>query len=301
MTLAFHKYHGCANDFVLLDLVAEPAWASVDLSAAAPLLCDRRRGIGADQLLVLEAGAVPGTIAMRIFNADGSAAGMCGNGLRCAARHARERMGRLDNPVAIEVRFAGGVRPCPVTLDLGAEGKVVAATVDMGLPTFEPAKIPTLIEPRGGRVINVPLPPDLAALCAASGASLEPLACCVSMGNPHLVLFGRRPTPAVATSLGAALEVAAWFPERVNVHFCEVHSASRLSIVSWERGTGLTPACGSGACASVVVAAASGRTGRDVAVDMPGGEVRVRLGDDDRVSLTGPAVHAFEGRVSLPA
>ncbi|MEY3232084.1 MAG: diaminopimelate epimerase [Planctomycetota bacterium] len=301
MPLAFHKYHGCANDFVLLDLVAEPAWSEVDLAAASPFLCDRRRGIGADQVLVLEQGDSADSVAMRIFNADGSAAGMCGNGLRCAARHARERMGRAANPVMIEVRFAGGVRPCPVTLDLGPGGDVTAATVDMGVPAFEPTKIPTLLEARGGRVINVPLPPDLAALCAASGASLEPLASCVSMGNPHLVLFGRRPTPTVAASLGAALEVATWFPERVNVHFCEVHAPDRVSIISWERGAGLTPACGSGACASVVVAATSGRTGADVAVDMPGGQVRVRMSDAGRVFLTGPAVRAFDGHVSMPA
>lgn len=300
MHLAFHKYHGCSNDFVLLDLLAEPGWERVDLASLAPRLCDRRRGIGADQLLVLERGDSPGSIAMRIFNADGSPAGMCGNGLRCAARHARERKGRLEPSVAIDVRFGGTVRTCPVTLDLGADGQVVAATVDMGIPAFEPAKIPTLIEARGGRVINVPLPPDLVALCVASGATLEPLACCVSMGNPHLVLFGRRPTPAVAQSLGAALEVAAWFPERVNVHFAEVHSPDRLSIVSWERGTGLTPACGSGACACVVVAAAAGRAERDVVVGMPGGEVRVRWTEADRVLLTGPAVHAFEGRVAIP-
>lgn len=301
MPLAFHKYHGCANDFVLLDLVVEPGWARVDLGAVATHLCDRRRGIGADQLLALEPGDSPASVAMRIFNADGSAAGMCGNGLRCAARHARERMGRRDNPVVIEVRFGGGVRACPVTLDLSPGGDVIAATVDMGTPAFDPAKIPTLIEPRGGRVVNVPLPPDLAALCAASGASLEPLAGCVSMGNPHLVLFGKRPTPAIAASLGAALETSAWFPERVNVHFCEVGTPNRIAIRSWERGTGLTPACGSGACATVVVAIAAGRTGRDVAVDMPGGEVRVQLSDSDRVLLTGPAAHAFEGLVSLPA
>ena len=130
---------------------------------------------------------------------------------------------------------------------------------------------------------------------------LEPLACCVSMGNPHLVLFGRKPSTHMAASLGAALEVAAWFPDRVNVHFCEVLASDRLSMVSWERGTGLTPACGSGACATVVLAAASGRTGRDVRVEMPGGEVRVRWDASERAFLTGPAERAFEGRLELPA
>lgn len=301
MNLAFHKYHGCANDFVLLDLVAEPAWRRVDLASVAVHLCDRRRGIGADQLLILDRNESVESVSMRILNADGSGAGMCGNGLRCAARHAREHMGVAANPVPIEVLFGESVRSCRVSLDIASDGRVEGATVDMGLPDFEAVKIPTLLEARDGRVVNVPLPPDLASLVASSGAMLEPLASCVSMGNPHLVLFGRSPAAAVAASLGAAIEVAAWFPDRVNVHFCEVLAPDRLSIRSWERGTGLTPACGSGACASVVVAAACGRTGRDVCVEMPGGEVRVRWDASERVFLSGPAERAFTGRIEMPA
>jgi len=271
--LRFRKMHGLGNDFMVVDATAGGVRLSPERIRA---LADRHRGIGFDQLLVLEDGA-GGRLGYRIFNADGTPAEQCGNGMRCLARYAFEQGYASGDDT---VRF--GVGDSAVEARLRSDG---AVAVDMGRPRLEPAQIPFDAPERApGYTLTV------------NGLDLTIGA--VSMGNPHAVIRVDDIAAAPVAELGPAVEAHPAFPRRANVGFMEVLSPERVRLRVWERGTGETLACGSGACAAVVWGRIMGWLGPEVAVELPGGTLEIRWpGDDAPVWMTGPAEAVYEGEL----
>jgi diaminopimelate epimerase len=260
--LRFAKYHGLGNDFVLVE---GPLMAP----ERARRVCDRRRGIGADGVVTVLPPRTSGTAAtMHIYNADGSVAETCGNAIRCLARHLAETRG-LDGLIRIDT--GAGTKEC--TLHRGAAGGVEAVSVEMG-----PARL------EGEQEFEVG-PERLRAIR-------------VSMGNPHAVLFDE-PTPERAAAIGPRIEKAV--PGGVNVGFARPGPGG-IDLVVWERGAGLTDACGTGACAATVAALRRGdvRAGAVVEVRLPGGALEITVSPDlSRVTMRGPAERVFEGEANL--
>ena len=281
--LAFWKMHGAGNDFVVLEPAEARADAGGDWAALARQVCDRRFGVGADQLiLVLPSDAADRR--MRIFNPDGSEAEMCGNGIRCLVKFVLDR-----DPAA---RAAGGLRvetPAGVLdarASLGADGLVERARVGMGVPRLEPEAL--------GALTDAP-PPVLDLPLEADGG--EYLATLVSMGNPHAVLFVSDPVEAFPLErVGPAIERHPLFSRRTNVEVVRVLGPSRIAMRVWERGAGETLACGSGACAAVVAARLHGLAADRVEVALPGGTLGVEWDGEGEAFLEGPAVKVFEAR-----
>jgi len=274
---------GCGNDYVFLDdgLVAPAQDRSAqDLSRLARRIADRHTGVGGDGLILISPGeAAP--LRMRMFNADGSEGRLCLNGLRCAALLGR-RLASLEEAFTVET--ASGPRPVRVR-PTGPHAAEV--TVRAGRPEFRRETLPALGE--GNEVWGEPF--TLAGGESALGYG-------VSVGNPHLVLWIDAPEHLDAIDLpgtGAPLERDPRFPERINVHLAAAVGSSRLRMRSWERGSGVTRACGSGAAAVFAVARRLKRIGVEAAVAMPGGVVRLREEEDEALELTGPAVEVFEG------
>jgi diaminopimelate epimerase len=273
--LEFTKMHGAGNDFVVLDgLLGElPA----DLTALSRRLCDRRFGIGADQVLVLRPSPAA-DVRMEIYDADGSQVEMCGNGVRAIFKYLRDRGRAERDEIAVET-LGGIVRPRWAGSD--------RVRVDMGRPVLEPAKIPTRLGSGDGPVLRTPLQLD--------GARVE--VSCVSMGNPHAVLYVDDVGAAPVTTLGPAVESHPAFPNRTNVEFVQPLSRERVRQRTWERGTGETLACGSGACAVAVASGCCDVTDRTVTVELRGGEIEIEWPDDaSSVFMTGPAAEVFSGR-----
>ena len=285
-TLPFVKLHGTANDFVYVDaragLPAEPA-------ALAPRLCDRHRGIGADGLILLlpataagGPGGVPADCRMEIWNGDGSRPEMCGNGIRGFAKFVWDRGLVAKNPLTVETD-AG---PKRLALELDADRRVCRVAVDMGRPEWRGREIPVDAD---GEVVDHPL--------EVAGRTWQ--VTCVSMGNPHCVVFVDDVAALPLAEIGPRFERHPFFPRRVNTEFVRVVSPERLEMRVWERGAGETMACGTGACAATVAAARTGRAGRAVVVALPGGELEIAWLEDDRVRMTGDAVEVFEGRIEV--
>ncbi len=269
MNASFVKMHGAGNDFVVIDERARP----LDLSpASVRQLADRRTGIGCDQFITLDR-PPPGTdadVLMRIRNPDGSEAGACGNATRCVAELLFEENGR---PYQVIRTIAG---------DLPAERLADGRhRVDMGTARLEWADVPLS---RAMDTLHLDLPG-------------HPAAC--SMGNPHATLFVPDADTHPVEDVGPALERDALFPERANIGFASVLAADRIRLRVWERGAGLTRACGSGACAAVVNAYRRGLTGRRVAVVMDGGVLDIEWLGNGHVLMTGPVVTSFRGTVAL--
>ena len=265
MRVPFTKMHGAGNDFIVVD-ARQDAWELPPATIMA--LAHRRTGIGCDQLVLL--GAAEAGVAMRIFNPDGSEAGACGNATRCVA----DLLFRQTGARRHTIRTAAGALPCEVL----ADGQV---RVDMGAPRLGWQDIP-LAHPAD--TLHLPLPGDPAA---------------ASMGNPHVTFFGD--DPDAAARRGPFVEHDALFPERVNAGFARVLAPDRLRLRVWERGAGLTLACGSGACAAVVNAHRRGLTGRSATVTLDGGVLDVAWREDGHVEMTGPVATAFQGCFDLPA
>lgn len=280
--MQFIKMHGAGNDFVLFDLLSSAPLPldGTDWGALARRICDRHFGVGADGVLLL----LPSDCAdarMRIFNLDGSEAQSCGNGIRCLGRYYRDRYGAHVEDLRIQT--LGGVSAIRVE----ASG---AVTVDMGPPRFGPADVPVAVE--GPDALSVSL--------EAAGRRME--VGCVSMGNPHAVHFVERGAfdGFPLESIGPAVERHSLFPERVNFEVCEVVDGGRLRVRVWERGAGPTLACGTGACASMVVARRRGLVESPVQVELPGGELTIRWDGVGSVFMTGPAEYVFTGSYSAP-
>jgi len=276
-TLHFAKLHGTANDFIYVDA---RAGFPGDPAAAARRLCDRRRGIGADGLILL----LPSNEAdgrMVIYNSDGSRAEMCGNGIRGLAKFVHERGLIGKNPLAVETD--AGVKTLSLHLD---GGRVARVTVDMGMPEWRGREIPVDAD---GEILDRPLVVDGRTWSVT----------CVSMGNPHCVVFVDDVAGLPLETLGPHFERHPFFPRRVNTEFVKVEDRRRLTMRVWERGAGETMACGTGACAVAVAAARTGRSERQVTVTLPGGPLEIDWRPDDRVLMTGDAVAVFEGQVEV--
>ena len=275
--LPFTKMHGAGNDFVVLDGLGG------GLPPLAPLarwLCDRHFGIGADQLLVVRPSDTA-DFRMEIFNPDGSQVEMCANGIRAFYKFVRDRGHTDADEIGVET-LSGVVRP-----RWAGENRV---TVNMGLPVLEPAKIPTSLIAGDGPVLDVPLDVGGEILQISS----------VSMGNPHAVIFVEDPETAPVTRLGPLVENHPSFPNRVNVEFVAVSDRSRIRQRTWERGTGETLACGSGACAVAVVSMLLDVAQRSVRIELRGGELEIAWERDDaHVLMTGPAAEVYRGRFPI--
>jgi diaminopimelate epimerase len=278
--IAFEKYEGLGNDFVVVDL-AQSEIRTDEVVA----ICDRHRGVGADGVLFVERAA--DGFAMRVINADGSRAEMCGNGLRCVAFHLA-RTGRLavGAPVALETD-AG---PHPSTV-LGIDGTVASVRIAMRPASLAPTDVPVLSD---APMIDVELRPLDATVHVTA----------VSMGNPHAVLFDD--VGEARRELGPALQRDARFPKKANVGFARMldqPGRRAMELFVYERGAGWTEACGTGACAAAVAAVETGRAsrGQPIEVNLPGGPLEIVVGErSDRIRMTGPARHVFSGSLLLP-
>jgi diaminopimelate epimerase len=265
--LRFLKMHGAGNDFVVLDGRVRPVAVT---AARARRIADRRMGVGCDQIIVIEVDAAGADAFMRIFNADGSESGACGNATRCVAALLAEETGARR----VVIRTVAGLLPSEI---LGP-GLV---EVDMGAPGLEWGDVP----------LSAAM--DTLHLKLAMGPVEDPAAC--SMGNPHATFFVDDLAHLPVESIGPVLEKARIFPERANIGFAQVESPERIRLRVWERGSGLTLACGSGACAALVNAHRRGLAGRRAVLALDGGELLITWREDGHVLMRGPAVTAFAG------
>ncbi len=274
--LKFSKMHGLGNDFVVIDAINQ----QVELSSEQILfLADRQRGIGFDQLLLVERTSRSDVdFRYRIFNADGSEVAQCGNGARCFARFVRDKKLTAKDTIAVET--ASGII-FPSLLDSGD------VKVDMGLPIFNPWDIPF---DWSEQAITY-------ELVLADGATA--IIGAVSMGNPHAVIVVDNIAHADVAGIGPQIESHIQFPERVNVGFMDVVDPSHIKLRVYERGAGETEACGTGACAAVVSGIQRGLLARDVKVDLPGGRLLISWPDDaSSVWMTGSATQVFDGEIA---
>ncbi|MGM0564668.1 MAG: diaminopimelate epimerase [Pseudomonadota bacterium] len=281
MTVEFRKMHGLGNDFVLIDAVrqvVEPTAQQVRW------LADRHRGIGCDQLLLVERPSDPERFDFRyrIFNADGGEVEQCGNGARCFGRFVVDSGLAPADTRQLRVETLGG----PLQIELLDDGRV---RVDMGEPRFDPADLPFEAEAPA---------PDYAI--EADGHHLSVGA--VSMGNPHAVLWVDDVDSAPVATLGPAIEGHSRFPQRVNAGFAEACSRGEIRLRVYERGAGETMACGTGACAAAAVGIHQGRLDNAVRVHLAGGDLDIDWpGAGHSLTMTGDAVTVFDGRIDLPA
>ncbi|OGT19254.1 MAG: diaminopimelate epimerase [Gammaproteobacteria bacterium RBG_16_57_12] len=276
MKIAFSKMHGLGNDFVVIDAVRQRVHLTPDQSR---FLADRHFGVGCDQILQVEPPRTPGVdFSYRIFNADGQEVEQCGNGARCFARFVRDQ--DLTTKDVIRVETLAGI----ITLTIEPDGQV---TVDMGIPQFVPERIPFVAD---REALAYPL--EVAGTTLSVGA--------VSMGNPHAVIQVDDVKTAPVETQGPLIEGHARFPRRVNAGFMQVVARDHIRLRVYERGAGETLACGTGACAAVVVGRRQGLLDEQVKVDLPGGRLSITWrGDATPVWMTGPATPVFEGQIEL--
>jgi diaminopimelate epimerase len=270
--MRFVKSQGAGNDFVMIEDLADEITLNAAFVAA---VCDRHFGVGADGLIRVVR-SERADLFMDYYNADGEVAEMCGNGVRCLAKYAADRGIVTGDTLSVDTR--GGIKH--LTLFRDEDGRVARVRVDMGAPIRDRALIPMSGE---GDPLHQPIAIDDITFDAA----------CVSMGNPHAVLF-IDDLDTAPFHLGPHIETHPLFPAKTNVEFVEVRSTSEVRMRVWERGVGETMACGTGACAVAVATHARGLTGRTVAVHLPGGTLDIEV-TDDTVFMTGPAEESFEG------
>jgi diaminopimelate epimerase len=274
--MRFTKMQGAGNDYVYVDCFDEQIDAP---EALAREISDRHFGVGGDGLILVMP-SESADVRMRMFNADGSEGEMCGNGIRCVAKYAWDHGRTEANPM--EVETMSGIKV--IDLVLGGDGRAVGATVDMGEPILKPSKIPVNIPLE--RVVEIPI----------SASKQAYLMTCVSMGNPHAVIYVNDAAGVELAEHGRSIETNALFPERVNVHFVQVHSDVEVTVRTWERGTGHTLACGTGASAVCVAGVLARKTGRKITAHLDGGDLELEWRQDDgHVYMTGPAAEVFTG------
>jgi diaminopimelate epimerase len=274
MKISFTKMQGIGNDFILIDCRSGmPGGGDSELHALSRRLCDRRFGIGADQILLLD-NSDRADFRMRIFNADGSEVEMCGNGIRCFAKYIWDRKISVKN--VLEIETAAGIIKPEKTGDL--------VKVDMGTPVLEGRQIPVDLD---GLIQDYPL--------TIEGKTFN--ITCVSMGNPHAVIFVDDVDGFDVKRFGPRIETHKLFPKKVNVEFAQVVDPQTVRMRVWERGAGETMACGTGASAVAVAANLKGMVQREVTVKLLGGDLLIELDKSGRVSMTGPAEEVFEGQI----
>jgi len=276
--MRFTKMHGIGNDYVYVNCFEEPL--PKDPAGLARKMADRHFGVGGDGLILICASDNGADARMRMYNADGSEAEMCGNGLRCVAKYVYDHgIKRADS-----LRIQTGRGNLAVDLELKG-GKVDRVRVNMGQPILEAAKIPTSLS--GNPPLDVPL--------TVEGKTLQ--VTCVSMGNPHCVTYVEHASDELVLGLGPKIERSSAFPARVNVEFIEVVSSREVRQRTWERGSGETLACGTGASAVCVAGALTGRTERRIITHLLGGDLELEWREADNcVYMTGPATEVFTGQ-----
>lgn len=287
--MRFVKMHGIGNDYVYVDAFAHNIPHPEKLAAR---VADRHFGIGGDGLILVapptDAARQQGaTVRMRMFNADGSESEMCGNGIRCVAKFAFDRQLSTQNPMLVET--GRGVLSLALKTDNEGGGKVIAATVNMGPPVLDLPKIPVDAQWLGAtanvRVWQIPM-----------GTSLGMPATFVSMGNPHAVIYVEDVAKVELEKIGPLIERHKAFPRRINVHFVQVRSSGEATMRTWERGSGITLACGTGAAAVCVAGVLTGKTARTLLAHLPGGDLTLEWREsDDCVYMTGTATEVFTG------
>jgi diaminopimelate epimerase len=281
--MRFTKMQGIGNDYIYVDCFRQPL--PRDPVALARRISDRHFGVGADGLiLICRSERADGR--MRMYNADGSESEMCGNGIRCVAKFMYDH-GLVRKPVLTVETGRGVLR---LELDI-ANDKVRQVCVDMGEPILEAERIPTTLSVP--RVVDYPLPgvESWHKICG-----LDPRMTCVSTGNPHVVLYCRDVAKVPLEQVGPVLETSPLFPRRINVHFVQVQSPEEVTMRTWERGSGITLACGTGACSVAVAGVLTGRTGRRILAHLPGGDLHLEWSEtDNHVYKTGPATEVFSG------
>jgi diaminopimelate epimerase len=280
-TVPFTKMHGLGNDYIYFDCLRDPGL----IAAPAPLaarLSDRHTGIGGDGIVLILPDA-EADFRMRMFNADGTEAEMCGNAIRCVAKFVYDR--GYTRQETLRIRTGRGILSLALTV---AGGVLKSARVDMGEPILNGLDVPVAVSRN---------PVVRAAVTLSGGRHYEFTA--VSMGNPHCVIFVDAITDEQVLRDGRELEVHPLFPKRINVEFVQVLSRREVRMRVWERGAGETQACGTGASAVGVAGALNGLTERDVVVQLFGGALRITWAENNHVFMDGPAAFAFEGNVDI--
>lgn len=286
--MEFTKMHGCGNDYVYVDCTKE---VIPNISETAIQVSDRHFGIGSDGLILIKASDVA-DFEMDMYNADGSRGKMCGNGIRCVAKYVYDH--GLTDKTTITVNTLSGIKTLKLTVE---DGKVSKVRVDMGEPELIPAQVPVkasvlgLADDRREAIVAEPL--------EIKGRSYD--ITCVSMGNPHCITFiGEDVRDFPLEEVGPVFEKHELFPERVNTEFINVIDKDHLRMRVWERGSGETLACGTGACAVAVASYLNGFTGRSVDIELLGGHLEVVYDEKtNHVFMTGPATEVFSGEIDL--
>jgi len=275
--MQFSKWHGQGNDFVIVNGFQEKL---NDYRQAAIAVCDRHFGIGADGLVILlPAATADADFKIRIFNSDGSEAEMCGNATRCIARYVYENGLTEKTSLTLET-LAGYIKPEIVF----ETGQIKTICVDMGVPRLQRSEIP-MAGSDDLQAVNIPL--------EAAGGTYG--ITCVSMGNPHCVIFVEDITAVDLSAIGPVIETHSLFPRKTNVEFVQVLSSNKVRMRVWERGAGVTLACGTGASATLVASVLNGKTDRAITVNLDGGDLFVEWRDDNHIYMFGPAIEVFRG------
>lgn len=276
--MKFTKMHGLGNDFIFFE---NPDQIEMDYSRMAIKMCHRQLGIGADGIIAV----LPSDVAdlrMRIINADGSEANMCGNAIRCYARYAFER-GLVQSKIFRIETFAGIIIP-EVMEEMG---KVVGVRVNMGVPDIRRTAVPMLGDELAAINVMLPLGEDEISITS------------ILMGVPHTMIFVENVESVDLKSMGPMVEKHSLFPKGTNVNFVEVVNEAKVKVRTWERGAGATLACGTGSCASAVASVLNEHTGRKVTVELQHGELEIEWTEDGTVFMTGPAEESFTGEIAI--
>lgn len=296
----FTKMHGISNDYVYVDCFRQ-SLNGVDVPALSRRISDRHRGIGSDGLILITPPSkdVVADARMEMYNADGSRGKMCGNGVRCVAKYAVDHGLADAKDDKLRVETDRGVLTLVVLR--GPDGRVERVRVDMGPPILEAADIPVEF-PRhhAGPIVRYPLGRYIPLGQPAAwmeDCGFEPFMTCVSMGNPHMVVYCGNVAGVPLQTLGPFFERQNIFPERINVHFATAQSRTEVTMRTWERGSGVTQACGTGACAVHVAGVLEERLDRSTTVHLPGGDLSLEWprGAESSVFMTGPAEEVFQG------
>jgi diaminopimelate epimerase len=274
---------GLGNDFILIDCLSKPLGDSSFLSCLAKRLCNRNFGIGADGLILILPSS-KADLRMRIFNFDGSEAEMCGNGIRCFAKYVYENKIVTKSKFTVET-LAGIIIPELIMVNK----KVSGIKVDMGIPKLRRREIPMIGED-SPTVIDETLKVNPEQIFKIT---------CVSMGNPHCIIFTDDVKSIAVSEIGSQIENHSLFPQKTNVEFIQVLNRKEVNFRVWERGVGETLACGTGACAALVAAVLNKKTDRQALIHLPGGDLNIQWADDGHFYMIGPAEVVFKGEIYL--
>lgn len=280
--MRFVKMDGLGNDFIMMDCLHSNIKFE-DFVPYAVRLCDRHFGIGADGLILILP-SDKAELKMRILNSDGSEAEMCGNGIRCYAKYAYDH--QLIDTTDLSVETGAGVLNLKLNV---SDGKVQSVRVNMGEPRFKRGEIPIAGSPEE-QALKVPITVGSETFYGTG----------INTGNPHFVIFVENTEKIPLEIWGPLIETSPLFPKKTNVEFVEVVDDKHVKMRVWERGAGITLACGTGACATTVASVLNGKTRRNITVTLPGGDLQIEWGPDNHIYMTGPAEEVFQGDIDLP-